>query len=295
MKLDIDTSPKLYNLEFVTLDRSYSQTTSPRSIISKSGVEFDHFRQYQIDDDARKIDWIASARSNELLVRIYREDTSMNILLMLDVSGSMIYGTGKRAKIEQAIETVMNLAYGILTYGDAVGLMIFDDEIINVAKYDIGLKHFGKIREMLLETAKYGGGFDLDNAFINAIGMFHETHLVILVSDFIKKEKPIIDTIFNVADRFDILGIMVSDKTDISFDYPAAIMDLQSPYGPDKELFNARKMAKIYSEANKKRVADLRNFFTVIRKEMWTLDSDDEIDRKIPELLSMRNNLANRR
>jgi len=295
MKLDIDTTPKLYNLEFVTLDRSYSQTTSPRSIISKSGLEFDHFRQYQIDDDARKIDWIASARSNELLVRIYREDTSMNILIMLDVSGSMIYGTGKRAKIEQAIETVMNLAYGILTYGDAVGIMVFNEEIVNLAKYDIGLKHYGKIQDMLLDTSKYGGGFDLDNAFINAIGMFHETHLVILVSDFIKKEKPIIDTIFNVADHFDILGIMVSDKTDISFDYPAAIMDLESPYGKDKELFNARKMAKIYSEANKKRVAELRNFFTVIRKEMWTLDSDDEIERKIPQYLAMRNNLANRR
>lgn len=219
----------------------------------------------------------------------------MNILIMLDVSGSMIYGTGKRAKIEQAIETVMNLAYGILTYGDAVGLMVFDDEIVNVAKYDIGLKHFGKIRDMLLDTSKYGGGFDLENAFINAMGMFHETHLVILVSDFIKKDKPIMDIIYNVADRFDILGVMVKDKTDITLEYPAAIMDVESPFGSEKELINARKMAKIYTEANKKRVAELRNFFTVIRKEMWVLDADDEIDVLIPNLLAMRNNLANRR
>jgi len=294
MKLKIDTTPKLPKLEFITMKRTYAQTSSPRSIVSRSGLEFDHFRPYQGDDDARKIDWISSMRSTETLVRVYREDTSMNILLMLDVSSSMIYGTGKKAKIEQAIEIALNLAYGILAYGDSVGLMIFNDDIVNVVPFDIGQRKFIEIQEALLETSKFDGGYDLEGAFINAMGLFIEAHLVILISDFIGGQKKTLPIIQEVADRFDIIGCMVYDKTDMTLEYPAALMKLRAPYGDGGDLVNAKKMAKKYEEFNKKRVNDMRHFFVDIGKELWTFEANDSIEEKLTQFLMERNSRLQR-
>ncbi|MFP4401563.1 MAG: DUF58 domain-containing protein, partial [Candidatus Woesearchaeota archaeon] len=157
MKLKIDDIPCVDQIKFVTLQRDYAHTVSPRSIVQQRGLEFDHFRPYQISDDASMIDWKASARSTETLVRVYSEDVSMNILLMLDVSETMIYGTGNKAKVEFALELVLNLAYGILNFGDRVGLIVHNDEVINTAPFASELEQYYIIKQLLTDYSKFGG------------------------------------------------------------------------------------------------------------------------------------------
>lgn len=291
MQLKIDRKPKLYSLEFVTLQAQYAESTSPRSIITQSGMEFDHFRQYQPSDDARQIDWVASARTSELLVRVFTENTSVNILFMLDVSESMIYGTGKKAKIEYAIEMLISMIYGILNYGDSVGLLLFNQKVVKYIPYRVGLPYFPEFETALLDAEQFGGPLDLTFPLAFSLDMFKETHLMIFVSDFLGFGNRLYDQINSVADNFDILGIMVYDKSDMSLNRESPTLGLQDPYSPEHRFLNVKKVMKRYEEENKRRVADLRNFFSVIGKDLWLMSTEDSIQKKIPQLLARRNTM----
>jgi len=290
MRLKIDTEPKINTLEFRTLEDTYAQTQSPRSVIKKTGLEFDHFRQYQAEDDSSQIDWIASSRTQDLLVRVYREDTSLNVLIGLDVSESMIYGTGNKAKIEYAIEIALNLAYGILGYGDSVGLLIFNTDIVATVPFRNRLSSFEVIKSTLLDSSKFGGKVNMEKPLFYSTKLFAQTHLFILISDFIGDVDNYLSAISGVADKYDIIGLMVYDKTDMELDSPIKLMQLKGPYTTDNAgIINAKNLAEDYKHANMERVARIKDYFTAMKKSFWMFGTDEMIGTKLRNLVLMRN------
>lgn len=291
MKLKVDTDPKVFELSFYELLYDYAQTSSPRSVIRQQGLEFDHYRAYQPSDDAKLIDWVASARSNEVLVRVYAENTSLNILLVVDVSESMIYGTTAKAKIEFTIELVCNLAFGILNYGDNVGMLTFNENVQATVPYNNGLGHFGLVREMILRDKEYGGGVNLGLALTYMMELYKQSHLVIFISDFIGYGNTLFSDLHTVADKVDMLGIMVYDPTDMELGEKGQILELKDPFSPQHQLIRTKPLVEKYKAANIERVNKLRDFFQGQGKEFWTFSTTDNIATKLPRLLADRNNI----
>jgi uncharacterized protein (DUF58 family) len=93
-----------------------------------TGLDFDNLREYQLGDDVRFIDWNASSRMDTLFVREFRQEQTKTILLIVDVSASMFYGT-----VSEKFDTVAQLASAVALVsfyaGDAVGLLLFSDEV----------------------------------------------------------------------------------------------------------------------------------------------------------------------
>ncbi len=289
MQLNIDTKPKLYKLKFSTLETDYTQTTSPRSIIKQSGLEFDHFREYQPSDDANLIDWVASARSNQILTRVYTQNTSLNILIMLDASESMIYGTVKKAKIEYAIELVLNAIFGILNYGDSAALMVYSDRILHSTPFNIGIDSYHEFAHTLTHGHEsFGRDVNFSRAVNFAIERYKETHLLILVSDFLGYEDSLFEGISSVSDRFDILGIMVYDKSDVELSCSSRFMKVIDPFSTDRRFVNTKKLTKTYSKYNKERISRLEAFFSALNKDFWKLSTEQEIEMELPKLLMIR-------
>ena len=292
MRLHIDEKPKVGPLRFSTYLSDYSETTSPRSILKQSGMEFDHFRPYRPDhDDARYIDWIASARVDDTLVRVFSENTVLNVLLMLDVSESMIYGTVSKAKIEYAIELVINLAFGILAYGDSVSLIIYNDDVVTYVPFAVGDRQFATIKDVILQNKTYGGELDFSKATAFAVEKMKNTHLMIMISDFLGYGRTLFDNIEFIAHHFDILGIMVHDKRDLTLKDAPRNAVFSDPYSDEFEGVALKKVVEHYEEANKARIKDIQNFFMAIEKDFWTLSTEDSIKKRIPELLVTRSEL----
>src|SRR5262252_7114988 len=92
-------------------------------------VDFAAYRQYMPGDEIRRIDWNVFGRSDRLYVKLYEGETNTRVLVMLDVSGSMRYGSGEVKKIDYARILAASLSYFANHQRDGVGLLTFDTEI----------------------------------------------------------------------------------------------------------------------------------------------------------------------
>src|SRR5690348_16185568 len=98
-----------------------------RSPYFGQSVEFLQHREYARGDDLRHIDWKVWAKQDRYYIKQFEEDTNMRCTMLVDVSGSMQYGSGPLNKNEYASTVVASLAYLLLRQQDAVGCVAFDD------------------------------------------------------------------------------------------------------------------------------------------------------------------------
>ena len=92
-------------------------------------VDFAEYRQYMPGDDIRRIDWNVYGRSDRLYLKLYEGETNTRVLILLDVSGSMNYGSGEVKKIDYARIIAACLSYFSYHQRDGVGLLTFDSEV----------------------------------------------------------------------------------------------------------------------------------------------------------------------
>ncbi|MCB0399545.1 MAG: DUF58 domain-containing protein, partial [Winogradskyella sp.] len=93
------------------------------------GMTFSEVRQYQFGDDVRNIDWNVTARYNEPFVKVFEEERELTMMLMVDVSGSKLFGTKNQFKDEIVTEIAATLAFSATQNNDKIGLILFSDDI----------------------------------------------------------------------------------------------------------------------------------------------------------------------
>ena len=119
------------------------------SAMKGSGFEFDQIREYQQGDDVRFIDWKSSARINKLMVRQYIEERSRSIILAVDVSASVFFGSAQHSKHEVMVELAAVIALVGDLAKDRVGLFLFSDKVELFIPPNSGQKHVRFILEKL--------------------------------------------------------------------------------------------------------------------------------------------------
>jgi uncharacterized protein (DUF58 family) len=95
------------------------------SVFKGLGMEFDEVRPYVPGDDVRTIDWNVTARTGEPHVKRFVEERELTVMLLVDVSASQDFGSGRRSKLEAAVELSALLAMSAVENGDKVGLLLF--------------------------------------------------------------------------------------------------------------------------------------------------------------------------
>src|SRR3989454_9582945 len=121
---------KIQNLELVarSVVEGFVQGLH-RSPYMGFSVDFASYREYQPGDEIRRIDWNVYSRSDKLYVKLYEGETNTRVLVMLDISGSMNYGSGDVKKIDYARILAACLSYFAYHQRDGVGLLTFDSQI----------------------------------------------------------------------------------------------------------------------------------------------------------------------
>lgn len=95
------------------------------SVFKGRGMEFDEVRPYVPGDDIRAIDWNVTARTGEPHIKRFVEERELTVMLLVDVSASQEFGSGRRSKLEAAVELSALLALSAVENGDKVGLLLF--------------------------------------------------------------------------------------------------------------------------------------------------------------------------
>ena len=114
------------------------------------GMEFAEVREYQFGDDVRDIDWNVTARLHRPYVKVFEEERELTVMLLVDVSGSLDFGTASQTKRDMATEIAATLAFSAIQTNDKIGVIFFSDRIEKYIPPKKGRKHILYIiREML--------------------------------------------------------------------------------------------------------------------------------------------------
>ena len=114
------------------------------------GMAFSEVRDYQFGDDVRDIDWNVTARFNRPYVKVFEEERELTVMLLVDVSGSLDFGTRHQMKRDMVTEIAATLAFSAIQNNDKTGVIFFSDKVEKYIPPKKGRKHILYIiREML--------------------------------------------------------------------------------------------------------------------------------------------------
>ena len=120
------------------------------SVFKGRGMAFSEVREYQFGDDVRDIDWNVTARFHRPYVKVFEEERELTVMLLVDVSGSLDFGTTCRTKRDMVAEIASTLAFSAIQNNDKIGVVFFSDRIEKYIPPKKGRRHILYIiREML--------------------------------------------------------------------------------------------------------------------------------------------------
>tara|TARA_R110002072_G_scaffold91762_6_gene204644 strand:+ start:5112 stop:5981 length:870 start_codon:yes stop_codon:yes gene_type:complete len=176
------------------------------------GMTFSEVRQYQYGDDVRAIDWNVTARSNEPHIKVFEEERELTMMLMVDISGSELFGTAEQFKKDTVTEIAATLAFSAIQNNDKVGLILFSDQIELFIPPKKGKSHVLRIIRELIEFKPESKKTDISEAFKFLSNVMKKRAIVFMLSDFMDDDYE--KTLKIVGNKHDITGIRVYDKHD---------------------------------------------------------------------------------
>ena len=155
------------------------------SVFKGQGMNFDEVREYQPGDDVRAIDWNVTARMNHPFIKKFVEERELTLMLVVDVSGSGLFGSRDQSKRELAAEIASVLAFSAIRNNDKVGLILFSDEVEKFIPPRKGRSHVLRvIREVLFFEPKRRGT-DLNAALEFLLRVTAHKAIAVVISDFV--------------------------------------------------------------------------------------------------------------
>ena len=174
------------------------------------GMTFSEVRQYQYGDDVRSIDWNVTARYNEPYVKVFEEERELTLMLMIDVSGSELFGTEGQFKRDELTEIAATLSFSAMQNNDKVGLILFSDQLELFIPPKKGRSHVLRIIRELLEFEPKSQKTNISKALEFLSGVMKKKAIVFLMSDFIDSDYQ--KNLRIVAKKHDLTGIRIYDR-----------------------------------------------------------------------------------
>ena len=174
------------------------------------GMTFSEVRQYQFGDDVRNIDWNVTARYSEPYIKVFEEERELTMMLMVDVSGSELFGTEQQFKNEVVTEIAATLAFSATQNNDKIGLILFSDKVELYIPPKKGRSHVLRIIRELIEFKPESKQTNLSEALKFMQNVMKKKAIVFVLSDFISDDYQ--QTMKIVSGKHDVTGIRVYDK-----------------------------------------------------------------------------------
>jgi uncharacterized protein (DUF58 family) len=155
------------------------------SVFKGQGMNFDEVREYQPGDEVRSIDWNVTARMNHPFIKKFVEERELTLMLLVDVSGSGVFGSREQSKRELAAEIASVLAFSAIRNNDKVGLILFSDEIEKFIPPRKGRRHVLRVIREVLFFEPRRRGTDLNAALEFLMRVTPHKAIAVIISDFI--------------------------------------------------------------------------------------------------------------
>jgi uncharacterized protein (DUF58 family) len=155
------------------------------SVFKGQGMNFDEVREYQPGDEVRSIDWNVTARMNHPFIKKFVEERELTLMLVVDVSGSGLFGSRDQSKRELAAEIASVLAFSAIRNNDKVGLILFSDEVEKFIPPRKGRSHVLRVIREVLFFEPQRRGTDLNAALEFLLRVQSHKAIAVVISDFL--------------------------------------------------------------------------------------------------------------
>jgi len=194
--------------------------------------EFAEYRAYSEGDDLRHVDWNVFARTDKCFLKRYRGETNSQLLILLDTSASMGFGSTAVTKLDYSRFVAASLCYMANVQRDAAGLIIFDDDVAN---YVAPSTRQGQLFRLLhaIEHAVPGTRTDFVKPFVHFQNFLHRRGIVVVLSDFYEQPQTIVKTIEPLRFRGnEVILFHVLDPQEIKpkFREPVLLVDMEDSH-----------------------------------------------------------------
>ena len=256
------------------------------------GMSFAEVREYRIGDDVRDIDWNVTARSRKPHIKVYEEERELTMMLMVDVSGSRMFGTTDFLKKNIITELAAVLAFSASQTGDKVGCIFFSDKVEKFIPPKKGRSHILMIIRELVGFVPESNGTAISEAVRYLTGVNKKRCTAFLLSDFLnskRDDEALNDALKIASSRHDIMALKVSDPREKEMPN-VGIVELQDAETARKVWVDTASQAvrDHYAKAWEERETKTRDMLLHNRIDIADISTDSDYVAELIKLFKQR-------
>lgn len=277
-------------IEIVTSKKASDQLAGQyHSVFKGRGMSFDEVRLYQPGDEIRFIDWNVSARANDVYIKRFVEERELTIMLMVDVSASLRFGSHKELKQTVAAMLTGLLAFSAVKNNDRIGLVLFSDKIERFVPPKKGRKHVLRLLAEILSPRTANPHTDLKVPLEYLSRVLRRRSVAFLISDFQAPTDSFVQPLRIVARRHDVVPIVIRDPMEAELPKIglAPFRDLET--GEEVWLdTSSRRVREAYREKNEARLKQLLQTFRRSKLDAISVETGGSYEQALVQFFKLR-------
>ncbi len=257
------------------------------SVFKGRGMEFSEVREYQFGDDIRNIDWNVTARFGHPFIKIFEEERELTAMLMVDMSGSLIFGSSDKTKQQIAAEIGAVLAFSALKNNDKVGLIMFTDKIEKFVPPRKGRMHVLRIIREILSFEPEGKATNLRAALEYMNNAIKKRSIAFLISDFMDTGYDKILRI--VGKRHDLIGVVLNDKRENDIPPVGLIKFTDAETGKERWIDTADKKTRyLFQQLRERNRSQRKALFISSRLDSIEIQTGEDYIKPLVQFFRLR-------
>ena len=260
------------------------------SAFKGKGMSFSEVREYQYGDDVRDIDWNVTARYNKPFVKVFEEERELTVMLLIDVSNSLDFGTVKQLKKDMVTEIAATLAFSAIQNNDKIGVIFFSDRIEKfIPPNKKGRKHILYIIRELLDFKPESKRTDIKMAVEYLTNVIKKRCTTFMISDFIDEND--FRNALTIANRkHDIVAIQVYDRRMAELPDVGLMKVRDAETGHEQWIdTSSRALRRAHNDCWIQRQGVLNETFTKSNVDSVSIRTDQDYVKSLLNLFAKRN------
>ena len=257
------------------------------SMFKGQGLEFSEVREYMPGDNYRDIDWNVSARFGIPFIKKYRETRELNVVFIVDISGSLGFGTHGMFKRERLAEICALLSFSALSNNDKVGMILWTDRLEKYHSPRKGRNFALQILRDILYFEPLSKGTSLSAAFDYANRILKKKSIIFVLSDFLDSgfQKPL----QVLAQKHDVIALQVLDQAELELP-TAGILHLIDPESGESLYLNSssKNLQSAYKKHVEAEQQALKKHLNQLHVDLLTFRSSDSYIRVLKNYFDNR-------
>lgn len=252
------------------------------SAFKGKGMAFSEVREYMYGDDIRNIDWNVTARFNHPYVKVFEEERELTVMLLIDVSGSRMFGTTNILKKNLIAEISAVLAFSAIQNNDKIGTILFSDKVEKFIPPQKGKTHILRIIRELIEFEPQSQQTNISEALRYLTNAIKKRCTAFVLSDFIDLDTETSNPRFKDAltianNKHDVVGVRVYDKRETEMP-SVGLVKLKDAESNNYKWIDTSSSAirKVYAQWWEQTSSNLKTVFSKCKVDWVSISTDED-------------------